>query len=51
MRPKWECILCDGHIIYINRLEVPGGWLVCCTGDGGYSGLTFYPDPEHTWKP
>ena len=29
----------------IARAKVPGGWLV----SNGASGLTFYPDPQHSW--
>jgi hypothetical protein len=32
----------------VLRAKVPGGWLVRVWGLGGH-GLTFYPDPEHTW--
>lgn len=31
----------------IHRAKVPGGWLVIVMHNT--SGLTFYPDPEHTW--
>ncbi len=30
----------------ITRAKVPGGWLVA----NGATGLTFYPDPEHSWN-
>jgi hypothetical protein len=30
----------------IARAKVPGGWLVVA----GNSGVTFYPDPEHSWN-
>jgi hypothetical protein len=30
----------------IARAKVPGGWLVA----NGATGLTFYPDPEHSWN-
>ncbi len=33
----------------IDRAKVPGGWLVAYKMfEGG--GLTFVPDPDHTWK-
>jgi hypothetical protein len=38
----------------VARAKVPGGWLVC-TGfvrslaGISYSGMTFYPDPDHLW--
>ena len=32
-----------------ERAKVPGGWLVILGGGYGYSGVTFYPDPEHQW--
>lgn len=28
-----------------SRAKVPGGWLIAV----GQSGVTFYPDPEHSW--
>jgi hypothetical protein len=31
----------------VHRTKVPGGWLVLVIHNT--SGLTFYPDPEHTW--
>ena len=34
----------------ICRAKVPGGWLIFVDcGYGGGSGLTFLPDPQHTW--
>ena len=43
------------------RLKVPGGWLVRIMSDsntgapiggmGSGAGLTYIPDPGHTWKP
>lgn len=36
----------------LYRAAVPGGWLVGLSdwiGDGGMGGLTFVPDPHHTW--
>lgn len=31
----------------IHRTKVPGGWLVLVIHNT--SGLSFYPDPKHTW--
>ena len=33
------------------RARIAGGWLVfiCTPGRGGLGGVTFYPDPDHTW--
>ena len=31
----------------VHRVKVPGGWLVLVMHNT--TGLTFYPDPEHTW--
>ncbi|HWY88891.1 MAG TPA: hypothetical protein VNX28_19415 [Gemmataceae bacterium] len=33
------------------RARIPGGWLVFIEtpGRGGLGGVTFYPDPDHTW--
>lgn len=28
----------------VHRAEVPGGWIV-----RGYDGMTFVPDPDHSW--
>ena len=51
---KWEEIDQTGNFISpirdIERAKVPGGWLVRTQlgNDGG--GLTFIPDPNHSWK-
>jgi hypothetical protein len=31
----------------VHRSKVPGGWLVLVIQNT--SGITFYPDPGHTW--
>jgi hypothetical protein len=31
----------------VHRTKVPGGWLVLMVNNA--TGLTFYPDPEHSW--
>jgi len=45
---NWEQVL--GTRPKLLRLSVPGGWLVTVSGGASYP-VTFYPDPEHTWKP
>lgn len=38
---------------YVYRAAVPGGWLIGMgevVYDSGVGGLTFVPDPQHTWK-
>ena len=36
---------------YAYRARIAGGWLVFIytPGRGGLTGVTFYPDPDHTW--
>lgn len=61
----WIPIKTEGASTKVYRAQVPGGWLVLVrenltkgrsSSDGyGYgvgigSGVTFVPDPEHTWK-
>lgn len=44
---EWE-----GKGINVSRAMVPGGWLVFvvhATGPVGQGGITFVPDPNHTW--
>ncbi len=44
---EWE-----GKTINVSRAAVPGGWLmliVHATGPMGQGGVTFVPDPSHTW--
>lgn len=48
LNPKFE----DGNPAkYAYRSRVAGGWLVFIytPGKGGLGGVTFYPDPDHTW--
>ena len=33
----------------LQRTKVPDGWIVREEGKAG-NGLTFVPDPNHTWK-
>jgi hypothetical protein len=37
---------------YAYRARVPGGWLIFIwtPGRSGVNGVTFYPDPNHTWS-
>lgn len=42
----WEEV---GGRIEIDRAMVPGGWLITL-GGGRPVGVTFVPDPDHTWK-
>jgi hypothetical protein len=44
----WERV--DGTRPRVNRLKVPGGWLVSVFGGFSYP-VTFYPDPDHKWNP
>ena len=47
--------LCDGKKPGVlsprltARAKVPGGWLVGVGYNNTFSGVTFYPDPQHTW--
>ena len=45
-KEDWEKIWLSTGQTFLSRLRVPGGWLVT---QG--AGLTFVPDPNHTWKP
>ncbi len=56
----WECIK-DGNV-FIDRLKVPGGWLVQSQNQcirsmtngpvvAGMMAMCFYPDPGHAWNP
>jgi hypothetical protein len=41
----------EGSALYsrLYRAKVPGGWLIVADQCDG-AGLTFLPDPEHTWN-
>ena len=43
----WETIEQKMNI-RTERLRVPNGWIVR-TSRGSSGGVTFYPDPEHSW--
>jgi hypothetical protein len=48
LNPKYE----DGKSAkYAYRARIAGGWLIFTytPGRGGLCGVTFYPDPDHTW--
>jgi hypothetical protein len=53
MELVWKQVLTAGKVLEssnVYRAAVPGGWLVYVVGMGGEtSGLTFVPDPAHTW--
>ena len=49
-RLKAELVSESGDLMYTNttwRAKIPGGWLVGWPGSN--DGMTFVPDPEHTW--
>jgi hypothetical protein len=51
MQFAWEELDTTGKVLNTSRVYrsmVPGGWLVFVQ-NGVASGLSFYPDPEHTW--
>ncbi len=39
----------ESKYYWARRTKVPGGWLVMVAIGGGQAGLTFYPDPGHSW--
>jgi hypothetical protein len=53
MTLRWEEIMSRGlGFATTFRANVPAGWFVFIKDSPGqyaYSGLTFYPDPEHKW--
>lgn len=34
----------------LDRVNVPGGWLVKIEYVGQATAICFYPDPEHLWE-
>jgi hypothetical protein len=44
----WEQLDVTPGIFNVYRAKVPGGWLVAIAFHDG-QGLTFYPDPNHSW--
>jgi hypothetical protein len=45
---SWEVLKSNDHIS-VFRARVPGGWLVYVGWSQG-GGVTFYPDPTHSWN-
>lgn len=45
---SWESLHSRGHVLTM-RAKVPGGWLVRVVDNLGIA-LTFFPDPNHSWK-
>jgi hypothetical protein len=51
-RIEWEALACstiDMYPVSFSRCPVPGGWLIFVTRKQGESGLSFMPDPNHSW--
>jgi hypothetical protein len=47
---EWEVLRSSGGLLSVYRAKVPGGWLVyACNSYHHHGGLTFYPDPTHSW--
>ncbi len=49
---EWERVKESGNGVGLSRTKrakVPGGWLVKSRMADGV-GLTFVPDPDHTWE-
>ena len=44
---KWEELTSD--MMTVCRCRVHGGWLVFVVRLDDQSGLTFVPDPDHSW--
>ena len=47
LKYEWEKPAKYGYLA-----RVPGGWLIFISTpgrNGGLDGVTFYPDPNHTW--
>ncbi len=36
---------------YVERVEVPGGWLVRSVLQGNHSNMVLVHDPDHSWRP
>ena len=46
---RWENLKDSGvNFTKTYRAKVPGGWLIRVWQSEG-QGITFYPDPNHTW--
>lgn len=47
---EWNELKSSGGLLSVYRAKVPGGWLVyVCNGYHHHGGVTFYPDPSHSW--
>ncbi len=47
---EWREVRSSGALLAVFRAEVPGGWLVYASnGYHHHGGITFYPDPTHSW--
>ncbi len=50
MAIQWEEVRSSGALLAVHRARVPGGWLVYASnGYHHHGGITFYPDPSHSW--
>lgn len=49
MENKWECLNNSNGFLNLERMEVPGGWLIRTFGRDGVA-ICFYPDPAHVWQ-
>jgi hypothetical protein len=47
----WREVRSTGGLLAVHRAKMPGGWLVY-VGNGyhHHGGVTFFPDPNHTWN-
>jgi hypothetical protein len=47
----WREVRSTGGLLAVYRAKMPGGWLVY-VGNGyhHHGGVTFFPDPNHTWN-
>ncbi len=51
-RLEWEVLVSsviERYPVSISRCPVPGGWLIFVCRKDDQSGLTFMPDPNHSW--